>query len=57
MADDAHVHTVKLEWRDGVPSCHDPAGRVTVFPRDVVGGDTPVDRLRYALLGSDIFAE
>jgi len=53
IADDKTVHTVKLEWRDGLPIFHDTKGRVTIFPRDVVGGDTPVDRLRYIFLGSD----
>lgn len=55
IADGKTVHTIKLEWRDGVPMFHDPKGRVTVFPRDVIGGDTPVDRLRYVFLGSDRF--
>ena len=53
IADGKTVHTIKLEWRDGVPTFYDPKGIATVFPRDVVGGDTPVDRLRYVFLGSD----
>ncbi len=53
IPDGKTVHTIKLEWRDGVPIFHDSKGHATVFPRDVVGGDTPVDRLRYAFLGSD----
>ncbi len=53
IADGATEHSIKLEWRDGVPIFHDAKGRVTVFPRDVVGGDTPVDALRYVFIGSD----
>lgn len=47
--------TVALSWRDGVPVFTLPDGVETVFPRDVIGGDTPIDRLRYAFLGSDNF--
>ena len=49
--------TVRLAWRDGVPIVTLPDGATTVFPRDVIGGDTPVDRLRYAFIGSDRFSE
>lgn len=45
--------TIRFEWRDGVPIFHGPGGQSTVFPRDIVGADTPVDRLRYAFVGSD----
>jgi hypothetical protein len=53
IADGKTVHTIKLQWQDGVPIFHDTKGRATVFPRDVIGGNTPVDRLRYVFLGSD----
>lgn len=55
IADGRTVMTVILEWRDGVPIFTGPDGKVTVFPRDVIGGDTPIDRLRYVFLGSDDF--
>jgi hypothetical protein len=55
ICDGKTIHAVKLEWRDGVPIFHEPQGPATIFPRDVVGSDAPVDRLRYAFLGSDCY--
>lgn len=53
IADGRTVMTMVFEWRDGVPIFHDTKGRVTDFPRDIVGGDTPMVNLRYVFVGSD----
>ena len=45
VADGKTVHTARFEWRDGVPIFSGPQGS-TVIPRDIVGADTPIDRLR-----------
>lgn len=57
IADGKTEMTLVLEWRDGVPVVTLPTGERTVFPRDVIGGDTPVDELRYVFLGSDRFTD
>jgi len=57
VADGRTEMTVVFEWRDGVPIFTGPDGTRTVLPRDVIGGDTPVDRLRYAFIGSDRYTE
>lgn len=53
IADGKTEMTIVLEWRDGVPMFTGPDGMRTEFSRDVIGGDTPVDKLRYVFLGSD----
>ncbi|MGQ9619970.1 MAG: apiosidase-like domain-containing protein [Bacteroidales bacterium] len=53
VPDGRTIHTIKFEWRDGIPVFHDSRGRKTVFPRDIVGSDTPIDSLRYVFIGSD----
>lgn len=49
--------TIRFEWRDGVPLFTLPNGMTHVFSRDQIGGDTPIDQLRYAFLGSDGYSE
>lgn len=56
IADGRTELTVVLEWRDGVAFFTGPDGTRTELPRDVLGADTPIDRLRYAFIGSDRYS-
>ncbi len=53
VADDKTVHTVKLEWRGGLAIFHDTKGAVHVCPKKTCSNLLPIDRLRYAFIGSD----
>jgi hypothetical protein len=51
--DDATVQTVRLEWRGGRAAFQDPRGRLFACPEDKCTPALPIDRLRYAFVGSD----
>lgn len=53
IPDGKTIHTIKFEWRDGIPVFYDTKDRKSVFPRDIIGSDTPLDSLRYVFIGSD----
>ncbi len=53
VCDDRTVMTIRFEWRDGTPIFHDTKGRTKIFSQDVVGADTPMEKLRYVFIGSD----
>jgi hypothetical protein len=45
--------TVRFEWKGGRAIFVDPGGKPHACPRRLCGGQYPIDRLRYAFIGSD----
>ncbi len=48
------LHTVRLEWTNGVATFVDPTGARHPMP-SAIAKDHPLDRLRYAFVGSDAY--
>jgi hypothetical protein len=57
ITDDKTVQTVRLEWKGGRANFIDAAGKPHDCPRKLCGGNYPIDRLRYAALGSDRYTD
>lgn len=53
VSDDKTVQTVRLEWKGGRANFIDAVGKPHQCPKRLCGGNYPIDRLRYAFLGSD----
>lgn len=51
--DDKTPQTVRLEWKGGRANFIDAVGKPHECPRRLCGGNYPIDRLRYAFIGSD----
>ncbi len=56
LTDDKTVQTVKLEWRNGQTFFHDTRGAIWVCGKKQCGEKFPVDKLRYAFIGSDKYS-
>jgi hypothetical protein len=55
ITDDKTVHTVKLEWKDGIATFYDVKGNKHACPKEKCRADLPIDKLRYVFIGSDGF--
>jgi hypothetical protein len=53
ILDDTTVQTVRLEWKGGRAIFHDSRGKAHTCPKKRCSPRFPIDRLRYAVLGSD----
>jgi hypothetical protein len=53
VVDDRTVQSVRLEWKGGRAIFIDPAGKSHACSRKVCNARYPIDRLRYAVIGSD----
>jgi hypothetical protein len=55
ITDGKTIHTIKLEWKDGVATFHDAKGNKHACPKEKCGADLPINKLRYVFIGSDNF--
>jgi hypothetical protein len=55
VTDDRTVQTVRLEWKQGRAIFHDPHGKAHACSKKLCSPKYPIDHLRYAVLGSDLY--
>ncbi len=55
VIDDKTVQTVKLQWKGGRAIFVDSKGKEHKCPKKLCGGAHPIDKLRYAVIGSDMY--
>jgi hypothetical protein len=55
VPDDKTVQTVRLEWKEGRAIFVDPKGKPHACSKKLCNPKFPIDRLRYAVLGSDLY--
>jgi hypothetical protein len=53
VLDDRTPQTVRLEWKGGRAIFVDPSGKTHSCSRKICNAQLPIDRLRYAFVGSD----
>jgi hypothetical protein len=56
VQDDRTPQTVRLEWRGGRAIFFDPSGKHHSCSRKLCNPQFPIDRLRYAVIGSDRYS-
>jgi hypothetical protein len=55
IVDDKTPQTVKLQWKGGRAIFVDSKGKEHKCPKKLCGGAYPIDKLRYAVIGSDMY--
>jgi len=57
VLDDRTAQTVRLQWKGGRAIFVDPSGKSHACSRKVCNPQFPIDRLRYAVIGSDRYTD